>query len=333
VHTSVRVGVVSAKDLQARRVAEAAIRFLRLQRPEVSIRSDPAASGSDLLVLSGDDRFFLDALHGIDSGPEVLLVGEGFLSEAAPENVEGVLETIFNGRHWVETRLRLEVTAGTERLPTALNEVALSAKRGAGFLRYTLEVDGDRLWRDGGDGIVICTPTGSTGYGLSAGGPIVMEKADALVAVPVCSASGQRPLVVPSKSVLAVTEIESRLGCELILDGTLRARVDKSGFRVQVSSQPIRFVRLEKAKFLRVFGKLRAKRAGQEPPVGASPSAKYVFRLLSDQGPMTEKQLVTESGLPERTVRNALTYLVRQKYVRRSSSLRDARQAIFAAGG
>lgn len=320
---------MGAKDGRSRGIVEDVVRTVRARYPDSSLRTDVGPPAPEVLVLVGDDRFLLDALREALPGTAVLTVGDGFLAEVPPDRARDALSDVMKNRHWIEPRLRLEVTTDGRRLPPALNEVALGARKGAGFLRYSLEVDGERVWRDGGDGVVVCSPTGSTGYGLSAGGPVVMENAEALVVVPVCSADGQRPLVVPSGSTVAVTDIEARLGCDVVLDGSVRTRVRSSGFTVRASRDPARFVRLGEARYLRTFGKLRAKRSVPEAPVGAPPSAKFLFRLLADQGPMTMKALTSDSGLPERTIRNALAYLIREGLARRSPSLRDAREAVF----
>jgi NAD+ kinase len=157
-----------------------------------------------------------------------------------------------------------------------------------------------------------------------------MENAETIVIVPVCSASGKRPLVVPRSSNVAITDIESRLGRDIVLDGRRRIRVRESGFSVRESANPARFVRVGKTRYLQVFGKLQARTGTSALPPDAAPSAKFVFRLLGDQGALSEKQLVSESGLPERTVRSALSYLVKRDLVRRAPSLRDAREAVFA---
>ena len=303
---------------------------MREQYPDSPLRTDLERPTPEILILIGDDRFFLDTLREVDSRIAVLTIGDGFLAEAPAEKMKESIASIMLGEHWIEKRLRLESRMGSERAPLALNEVVLNTRRGGGFLRYSLAIDGETVWRDGGDGVVICTPTGSTGYGLSAGGPIVMENAEAIVVVPVCSANGQRPLIVPSKTILDVSEVQSRSGCELVIDGSVRIRLKSSGFSVRTADHPVPFVRLGKARYLRTFGKLRARQIGSEIPSEAAPSAKYVFRLLSDQGSLTEKQLLAESGLPDRTVRSALAYLVKEGFVRRSSSLRDAREAIFS---
>ncbi|HYM39588.1 MAG TPA: NAD(+)/NADH kinase [Thermoplasmata archaeon] len=324
-----RIALVASKDAVTRRYAAEATRTLRDRFPGVSVSVELGPPAPEVLLVLGDDRFLLHALRRVGSATAVLTAGHGFLAEVPPEQVGWALETLLAGPHWIEERLRLEVRMDGRRLPPALNEAALSTSRGAGFLRYSLEVDGEQVWRDSGDGVIVCTPTGSTGYGLSAGGPVVMENAEAIVVVPVCSSSGQRPLVLPARSVVALTEIESRLGRDLVLDGQERIRVRSKGFTVQASADPARFVRFGKARYLQVFGKLGARHRATELPSRAPPSVRFLYRLLEDEGAMTEKRLIAESRMPERTVRNAVSSLVRAGLVRRDPSLRDARETVF----
>jgi NAD+ kinase len=324
-----RIGLLVSEDAISRRHAADTARFLRERFPQVSLSADVGPPAPDALVVLGDDRFILGALRRVGSGTAVLTIGHGFLAEVPPERVQEALEALLSSQHWIEERLRLEVRLDGRRLPPALNEAALSTSRGAGFLRHTLEVDGERVWRDSGDGVIVCTPTGSTGYGLSAGGPVVMENAEAIVVVPICSSTHQRPLVLPARSIVAITEIESRLGRDLVLDGQERIRVHSRGFTIQASTDPIRFVRFGRARYLQVFGKLDARHRGTELPTRAPPSARFLYRLLQDEGPMTEKRLIAESRMPERTVRNAVSYLGCGGFVRRDPSLRDAREMVF----
>lgn len=325
-----RIGVVAAQDKASKKVAQDALKLLHDRHREVIARPDWGPPAPDFLVAIGDNRFLLDTLRDVPAKTPVLAVGQGFLAEVSPEGLPAALPKVATGRVSVEERLRLDVTVDGRVLPPALNEVALTSSRGAGFLRYSLEVDGERVWRDAGDGVVISTPTGSTGYGLSAGGPVVMENAEALLVVPICSATGQRPLVLPREAKISLSDVESRLGRAVVLDGRKRYRVKQSGFSIQASATPARFVRLGRTRYLQVFGKLHSKRQGPELPADAAPSAKFVYRLLADEGVLSERQLIAESGLPERTVRSALTYLVKADLVRRAPSLRDAREAVFA---
>jgi NAD+ kinase len=325
-----RIGVVAAQDKASKKAAQDALKVLHDRHREVQVRADWGPPTPDFLVAIGDNRFLLDTIRDVPRGMAVLAVGQGFLAEVSPEGLAAALPRVASGRVSVEERLRLEVVVEGRVLPPALNEAALTSSRGAGFLRYSLAVDGERVWRDAGDGVVISTPTGSTGYGLSAGGPVVMENAEALLIVPICSATGQRPLVLPRNAEITVSDVESRLGRAIVLDGRKRYRVRPSGLTVRASASPARFVRLGKTRYLGVFGKIHSKRQEADLPTDAAPSAKFVFRLLADEGVLSERQLITESGLPERTVRSALTYLVKADVVRRAPSLRDAREAVFA---
>ena len=324
-----RIALQASKDSVNRRLLAEATQFLRERSPEASLSAETATPPPDALVVLGDDRFLLHALRRVAPKTAVLTVGQGFLAEVPPEQLDWALEALLESRNWIEERLRLEVRMEGRRLPPALNEAALSTSRGAGFLRYTLDVDGEQVWRDSGDGVVVSTPTGSTGYGLSAGGPVIMENAEAIVVVPVCSSTGQRPLVLPARSVVAITEIESRLGRDLVLDGQERIRVRSKGFTIQASPDPARFVRFGKARYLQVFGKLTERHRSTDLPARAAPSVRFLYRLLEDEGALTEKQLIAESRMPERTVRNAISYLVRTGLVRRDPSLRDARESLF----
>jgi NAD+ kinase len=326
----VRVAVVHASDKLSTQAAHRAVATLKGLPESPTVLEELGSRAPDLLVAIGDNRFLLDTLPEVSSDTEVLAVGHGFLSEIPPDAVARALPRVVAGRHNVEERLRLEVVVGSRRLPPAMNEVALTTSRGGGFLRYSLEIDGERVWRDAGDGVVISTPTGSTGYGLSAGGPVVMENAETIVVVPICSASGKRPVVLPRSAQVGISDIESRVGRTVVLDGRRRVRVRESGFTVRASPDPVRFARLGKTRYLQVFGKLKSRSSRTTLPRGAPPSAKFVFRLLADQGTLTERQLVTESQLPERTVRSALAYLAKKDIVRRAPSLRDARAAVFA---
>jgi len=327
---AVRIGIIPAGDSEARKAAATATKFVRERFPDTPLRSDLGPPPPDVAVVIGPDRHLLRVLRETPRETAVLAVGRSFHSEVSPNGMTDALERLLHGEHWIEDRLRLSVQIEEKSLAPAFNEIALTANRGGGFLRYSLEVDGERVWRDGGDGVVIATPTGSTGYGLSAGGPIVMESAEAIVIVPIASAEAQRPLVLSRNSIVRIGEIESRLGRDLVIDGQDRIRLRAKNFLVQASNQPARLVRFGKARYLRVFGKLRSKHGIPELPAGIPPSARFVYHILRDQAPLTERQLIAESGLPERTARNALAHLEASGLITKSRSLRDAREVLFS---
>lgn len=325
-----RFSVLAARDAGSKRAAAEAVRAIRKQFPEFPLRSDLGPPAPDVVIAIGDDHFLLGLFRRAPGESAVFPTGHGFLAEVAPQEIPEALPKIARAETWVSERTRLDVTLGSRKIAPVLNEALLTTSRGGGFLRYTLIVNGERVWRDGGDGVAICTPTGSTGYGLSSGGPVLMQDAEALLIVPAASAMGQRPLVVSKQSLVGVTEIESRLGRDLVIDGQERIRLHEAGFTVQVSDRPARFIQLARPGYPSVFDKLRSRGGRATLPPSAPPSARFLLHLLAEQGPLTEKQLIAESGLPERTVRSGLGFLARVGLVRRTASLRDAREAFFS---
>jgi NAD+ kinase len=324
-----QIGIVAAGDLKSKKNAKTLEKFIRKRYPDQGLSLDLKQSIPDTLITIGDDRFILDTLRKSKHESKILGVGKGFLSEVSFEHHENWIGKLINNEFSVEERMRLQVDVDDKIVPPVLNEASLSTSKGGGFLYYSLEIDGERIWTDSGDGVIICTPTGSTGYGLSAGGPIVMENAETIVIVPICSASNQHPLVIPRQSEIAITNIESRLARNVVLDGKERVRLKSSGFTIKESKSPARFIHFGKAQYLQVFRKFRTIHSGKTQLSDAPPSAKFIYRLLEDQGPLTEKQLISDSGLPERTVRSAIKELTKRNLIQRIQTLRDTREFLF----
>ncbi|MEL0249865.1 MAG: NAD(+) kinase, partial [Actinomycetota bacterium] len=140
----------------------------------------------------------------------------GFLAEAEPEDVTFVVESLIERRWSVEERTRLNVSVlrdGTRVGGTwAVNEVSLEKGTRERMINVLVEVDGRPLSRWGCDGVVCATPTGSTAYAFSAGGPVVWPEVAALLVVPLSAhALFARPLVVsPSSSIALDLEPESQ---------------------------------------------------------------------------------------------------------------------------
>ncbi len=158
---------------------------------------------TDILLSVGGDGTFLSAASLVaERGIPILGVNFGrlgFLSEARPE---GVAELLARGEYSVEERimLRAEVTGGTTSWPYALNEVTVH-RSGAAMLGVDVTIDGMQLPTYWADGLLVATPSGSTAYSLSVGGPIVMPDAEVLVVAPISPHNlNVRPLIVPKTS-------------------------------------------------------------------------------------------------------------------------------------
>ena len=105
----------------------------------------------------------------------------GFLAEIELKDFDKSLLEIEKQNYIVEERTRLAVEIDGEQLPFSLNELAVNAKKSATVIRYGIVIDDELIWRDSADGIIISTPSGSTGYSFSAGGPIISEGANVFV--------------------------------------------------------------------------------------------------------------------------------------------------------
>lgn len=178
----------------------------------------------------------------------------GFLAEAEPENIEDVLNCLLQGHYSLEERSLLDVCLKDQHW-TALNDVVVS--RGGYARLITLEalVDGDTVGRYVADGLVVATPTGSTGYSLSAGGPIVSPHVDCMVITPICAHSLQhRPCVVPGG---ASIRLELEKGAEqhasLQVDGQSCASL-RAGDWITIckAGQTIRLIRTQPAHFFQL---------------------------------------------------------------------------------
>lgn len=217
-----------------------------------------AADGCQVaLVLGGDGTILRAAERARASGTPVIGVNlghVGFLAEAEPEDVSAVLEAVIEGRWQVEDRLALDVRVLDPQAGApstwALNEVSIEKRARERMIEVVVEIDGRPLSRWGCDGVVAATPTGSTAYAFSAGGPVVWPEVAALLVVPLSAhALFARPMVVAPSSVIA---FEVAASCDAILAADGRRSIDlRAGSRIEVRAhaQPVRLARLVDAPF------------------------------------------------------------------------------------
>lgn len=227
---------------------------------EVTEDEADADVGCELaLVIGGDGTILRAAEITHASGTPVLGVNlghVGFLAEAEYDDVESTIEAIVHRRYTTEDRLTLEVTVhrdGEVVMSTfALNEASVEKAARERMLEVVVEVDGRPLSRWGCDGVVCATPTGSTAYNFSAGGPIVWPGVEALLLVPISAhALFARPLVVAPTSVLAVEVLARTEGAGVLWCDGRRAVDLPPGARIEVrrGPRPVRLVRLHQAPF------------------------------------------------------------------------------------
>ncbi len=222
---------------------------------EIVDEEEHAGAGCELaLVIGGDGSILRAAEMTHSSGTPVLGVNlghVGFLAEAEQDDVAITIDAIVDRRYVTEERLSIDVTVhrGKELIAStfALNEAAVEKAARERMLEVIVEIDGRPLSRWGCDGVVCATPTGSTAYNFSAGGPIVWPGVEALLIVPISAhALFARPMVVAPTSVLAIEVLSDNEGSGVLwCDG--RRTVDlPPGARIEVrrGASPVRLVRL-----------------------------------------------------------------------------------------
>jgi NAD+ kinase len=201
-----------------------------------------SAAGVELvLVLGGDGTILRAAELARDAGVPLLGVNlgrVGFLAEAEPEDLETTIEQVLARSYVVHERMTLDVHVIVEGkvIDTgwALNECSVEKGRRERMLEVMVEIDGRPLSRWGCDGVVVATPTGSTAYAFSAGGPVVWPTVDALLVVPISAhALFARPLVASPTSVVGMEILATGNVGAVACDGR-RSRALPHGSRVEV---------------------------------------------------------------------------------------------------
>ncbi len=250
-----------AAGLGVRLLADESSALRPVQDGVVVVPPEPsAADGCELaMVLGGDGTLLRAAELTRDSGVPLLGVNLGhigFLAEAEHDALDFTIAHVVERAYGVEERLTVDivVTRGDQVVARqwALNEASVEKAARERMIEVVVEVDDRPLSRWGCDGVVCATPTGSTAYAFSAGGPVVWPEVAALLLVPISAhALFARPLVVSPESVLGIELVPGGRGAGVLwCDG--RRTVDLCpGDRIEVrrGSVPVRFARLHEAPF------------------------------------------------------------------------------------
>ncbi len=220
---------------------------------------------ADLAVSMGGDGTFLRTAAAIgDRGIPILGINTGhlgFLADVTPERIPEALEIIYQGRSVVESHSVIAVSCNNDHplrtFPYALNEVALLKHDNSSLINIRTEINGDLLADYIADGLIISTPTGSTGYALSVGGPIIAPDSDAFCIAPVAPHSlNVRPFVVKDDVDIRLT-VKSRSHRYLLsIDGRSESLSETIEIHLRRASHSVGVVKVEHLKF---FDTLRDK--------------------------------------------------------------------------
>ncbi len=261
--------VVNTRKPLAEPTAERVAEFLRKRDLAVQLSTqtpvEEIVRSCDLLIcLGGDGTLLYAAMRMLERPCPVLgvnLGSLGFLTEVKEAEVFDELKAVLDGKYRIEERLMLRAHikparrgAEGERRFQALNDVVLSRENLARYLTIEVEANGEPLMSYSGDGVIVATPTGSTAYSLSAGGPLVYPTLDAFVTTPICAhALLMRPTVLPASRKITVRFSSVRASDQAVLTADGQERVVLSqGDVVEItkSAIPFQMIRSSKRSFL-----------------------------------------------------------------------------------
>jgi NAD+ kinase len=226
------------------------------------IASDLEDMDVDMVVAVGGDGTVLRT-QGILNQKKIPLFGinmgaVGFLTEIDPAETFTALEQVLEGKYFVDKRTQLRVWHNKE-LHEALNEVVIMTQKPAKMLHIEISVDDEIVEELRADGLIIATPSGSTAYSMSAGGPIVDPRVGAFIIVPICPFKlGARPTVVPNDSVIKVKFLREGKKAVAVIDGQFEEEISyMDEFIFKKAENYAYFVRLSKNFYRRVREKLQ----------------------------------------------------------------------------
>ncbi|MDH7517661.1 MAG: NAD(+)/NADH kinase [Candidatus Thermoplasmatota archaeon] len=203
---------------------------------------------SDVVVVIGGDGTILWTLQAVEKPIFAINSGGmGFLAEVESKYAIGGLKQVIEGKYNIEERAKLKITVDGKRLPDATNEVTVQTARISKIMYLQLFVEGELFETLGADGIIIATPTGSTSYALSVGGPIMDPSVNAMVIAPLAPFRlSARPWVVPLEKKISVKILPQTKESKLVIDGNYSQNVTTDDDIVVTGSE-------KKANFVR-FG-------------------------------------------------------------------------------
>jgi len=225
---------------------------LQISVPQCHIIDDAHGEtfDADIVVCMGGDGTFLDVASKVGSR-QIPIVGVntgrlGFLANFSPDGIEQVMKRLVKGQYEVANHSVIELSCDELQLegyPFALNEIAILKHDISAMISIHTSVNGEYLTTYQADGLIVGTPTGSTAYSLSVGGPIITPCLDTISLTPVAPHSlNMRPILVDDKSVIDLC-VESRSGSFLVsLDGRSHSYRDNIHLHIRKAPYCVRVV-------------------------------------------------------------------------------------------
>jgi NAD+ kinase len=217
-----------AEWMRAQGIGVSATRSLTPVPAETEEAFQSLVDKSDLIVVMGGDGSLLGASRRAGpAGKPILGIhygGMGFLNECRPENAREAITRVLRGDYTIDERMMLRAElwhdGASSGRKTALNDVAVTRETLSRILRLEVQIADETVATYQGDGILVSTPTGSTGHALSAGGPVMDPRVDALSITPICAHSvNARPVIVPATERVRIRHFSPLARVIVTIDG------------------------------------------------------------------------------------------------------------------
>ena len=285
----------------------------------------------ELIVAVGDDHFILrtfQKLGKLQIPVFAIASGQSFLAQANALNFKHYLNLVKKNKYEIFKKSRLVAKFGKFITPIGLNDIGLFSSKSASLLKYSLILNDGVFWKDSSDGLVVATPTGSTGYSLSAGGPIILDGPNILTLTSISSLEKHPSVIVSDNSKIKIADVEGYKPV-LVIDGEVRMPVSTKDVVIEKSPYFANFVMFSKEHSLESRLKKRTVNVNLDRLKNMPASAKLVYKILVHEGNMTQKELISVSLLPERTVRYSLAVLTANELITSQPHFTDARQTVY----
>jgi len=221
-------------------------------------------SKCDFLITIGGDGTILSTLRKIKNHIipifGIHIGGLGFLAQTNSQDFIKSLKEIFMNNYSFVDRMLLKTTINGNNKQTfyALNDIVIDHGNSPRILESIVSISGKHLNKYKSDGIILCTPLGSTAYSLSAGGPIVTPWLDVILLTPICPHSlSARPILLPSDDIVLIEFDEEQIGMKITIDGQVSFEIDyTTKIEISKAKNNVRFIKLNNSDY---YDTLRSK--------------------------------------------------------------------------
>jgi NAD+ kinase len=285
---------------------------------------------AEVILAVGDDNTILYAFRELGKREIPVLgiaAGPSFLAQSDANNYENHINLINKKKFNIFKRARI-VAKINGNYYSALNDIGIFSSKSASLVRYNLNINNESLWKDNADGLIVATPTGSTGYSYSAHGPIILDEPKVLSITPISSIEKKSSIIIPNNSEILVDNIQTNNPIA-IMDGDVRVSLKSDSVEIKKSKYDACFVQFSKEYAIEDKLKKRTITLKRSKTKNLPASAKLIFQTLSYEGNLTQKEIIKLTNLPERTVRYALELLLKKNLITSQPYLSDARQTVY----